>query len=85
MTNEVKSAVRVIQILEYFDTVRREAGVLEISRALGFPASSTAGILRSLQRLSYLVQGRATALSSDPARDIAGQLDRPRCSPTTAP
>jgi len=72
MTNEVKSAVRVIQILEYFDTVRREAGVLEISRALGFPASSTAGILRSLQRLSYLVQDEQRLYRPTPRVTLLG-------------
>lgn len=56
MASEVKSAIRAIQVLEYFDSIRREAGVLEIARELGFPPSSTAGILRSLQGLGYLIQ-----------------------------
>lgn len=50
----VKSAGRVLQILEFFDDVKREANVVEICRALGYPQSSTSVLLRSLVQLGYL-------------------------------
>lgn len=50
----VKSAGRVLQILEYFDDVQGVANVVEIARALGFPQSSTSILLRSLVSLGYL-------------------------------
>ena len=56
MSANVKSAVRVLKVLEYFDGVRRAAGVTEVARALGFPASSTTGLMQSLVDLGYLVQ-----------------------------
>lgn len=51
----VKSAGRVIQILEFFDGVQREASVTEISRALNYPQSSTSVLLRSLVSMGYLL------------------------------
>ena len=50
----VKSAGRVLQILEYFDDVQGAANVVEIARALAFPQSSTSILLRSLVSLGYL-------------------------------
>lgn len=50
----VKSAGRVLEILEYFDDVQREATVMEIADALGYPQSSTSALLRSLVSLGYL-------------------------------
>jgi DNA-binding IclR family transcriptional regulator len=52
--NAVKSARRVIEILEYFDDVQRDATVMEIADALGYPQSSTSALLRSLVSLGYL-------------------------------
>lgn len=54
----VKSAGRALQILEYFDSVQREACVTEISRALQCPQSSTSVLLRSLVHLGYLQNDR---------------------------
>lgn len=54
----VKSAGRVIQILEFFDGVQREASVTEISRALNYPQSSTSVLLRSLVSMGYLQHDR---------------------------
>jgi DNA-binding IclR family transcriptional regulator len=54
----VKSAGRALQILEYFDSVQREACVSEISRALHCPQSSTSVLLRSLVHLGYLQNDR---------------------------
>lgn len=54
----VKSAGRALQILEFFDSVQREACVSEISRALQCPQSSTSVLLRSLVSLGYLQNDR---------------------------
>ena len=56
MTDNVKSAVRVLEILDFFDGVRRSAGVTEIANELGIPPSSTVGLLRSMVRMGYVVQ-----------------------------
>lgn len=50
----VKSAARVLEILEFFDTIRRPAGAQEVAAALGYPASSTQALLRSLAAQGYL-------------------------------
>jgi DNA-binding IclR family transcriptional regulator len=54
---KVKSAVRVIEVLEFFDAVQREASLSEIARALGYPLSSTSVLLQSLVECGYLSQG----------------------------
>lgn len=50
----VKSAGRALQILEYFDDTRDAANLVDVSRALGYPESSTSILLRSLATLGYL-------------------------------
>lgn len=50
----VKSAGRVLQILELFDILRREALVSEVSDLLDLPQSSTSVLLRSLVVMGYL-------------------------------
>ena len=50
----VKSAARVIQIFEYFDTVRRACPVAEVADHFGWPHSSTSALMRSLVTLGYL-------------------------------
>ncbi len=57
MSVAVKSAVRLLQVLEYFDQVQREASVIEIARALNFPQSSTSVLLRQMHELGYLHRG----------------------------
>jgi len=53
-TPVVKSAERVLRILEYFDDVQREARVTEIASHLKLPQSSTSALLQSLSHLGYL-------------------------------
>lgn len=53
-TNLVKSAGRVLEILEYFDDLQRQSTVMEIADALGYPQSSTSALLRSLVTMGYL-------------------------------
>jgi DNA-binding IclR family transcriptional regulator len=52
--NTVKSAARVIQILEFFDQVKRAATVAELAEHHGWPHSSTSILMRSLVALGYL-------------------------------
>jgi DNA-binding IclR family transcriptional regulator len=56
----VKSAGRVLEILEYFDDVQRQSTVTEIAEALNYPQSSTSALLRSLVALGYLDNNRHT-------------------------
>jgi IclR family transcriptional regulator, acetate operon repressor len=50
----VKSAGRVLRILELFDVLKREALVSEVSELLDFPQSSTSVLLRSMVIMGYL-------------------------------
>jgi DNA-binding IclR family transcriptional regulator len=56
----VKSANRVLRILEFFDEVQREARVAEIAERLSFPQSSTSVLLQSLTALGYLEHDRVS-------------------------
>ncbi|TDU00828.1 IclR family transcriptional regulator [Azorhizobium sp. AG788] len=53
-THVVKSAVRTLEILEFFDEYQKPANVVTVSEGLGYPQSSTAALLRSLVTLGYL-------------------------------
>lgn len=64
----IKSAHRVLEILEYFDQDRRSASVMEMSRALNYPQSSTSELLRCLTRLGYLHYNRFRRAYSPTAR-----------------
>jgi len=50
----VKSAARVLKILELFDVLRREAPVHEVAQLLDLPQSSTSVLLRSIVLMGYL-------------------------------
>jgi DNA-binding IclR family transcriptional regulator len=50
----VKSAGRVLEVLDHFRQVRRPLSAVEIGSALGYPKSSTNVLLRSLVTLGYL-------------------------------
>jgi DNA-binding IclR family transcriptional regulator len=54
MSEAVKSAVRVLEIFEHFAETRAPASVMEVSKALGFPQSSTSALLKSLVALGYM-------------------------------
>jgi DNA-binding IclR family transcriptional regulator len=53
-TQTVKSARRVLQILQYFNPERPEATVMDIARTLEFPQSSTTELLKALAQLGFL-------------------------------
>lgn len=50
----VKSAGRVLRILEFFDEIQRDARVAEVAERLGFPQSSTSILLNCLVELGYM-------------------------------
>lgn len=50
----VKSAGRTLEILEFFNEIRREAQLAEIATGLGYPLSSTSVLLKSLIQLGYV-------------------------------
>jgi DNA-binding IclR family transcriptional regulator len=50
----VKSAGRVLRILEFFDEIQRDARVAEISERLSFPQSSTSVLLNCLVDLGFM-------------------------------
>ena len=52
-TPHVKSAQRVLELLEFFAEWRRPASVKEICQSLGYPQSSTSVLLRSLTESGY--------------------------------
>ncbi|MBC7377064.1 MAG: helix-turn-helix domain-containing protein [Burkholderiaceae bacterium] len=57
MARVVKSAIRVLEVLELFDRLQREASVGEIARELGYPVSSTSMLLGNLLERGYLRHG----------------------------
>jgi DNA-binding IclR family transcriptional regulator len=57
VTRTVKSAIRVLEVLEFFDRIQREASVGEVARALGYPVSSTSMLLANLLERGYLRHG----------------------------
>jgi len=64
----IKSAHRVLEILEFFDRDHRTATVMGLSRALSYPQSSTSELLRCLTRLGYLHYNRFKRCYSPTAR-----------------
>ncbi|MGB3247348.1 MAG: helix-turn-helix domain-containing protein [Sulfitobacter sp.] len=50
----VKSVARTCQTLVYFDDVRRPLSVVEVSKKLGYPQSSTSALLKSMVKLGFL-------------------------------
>lgn len=57
MARSVKSAVRVLEVLEFFDRRQGEASVTEICKELRYPQSSTSILLNNLVDLGYLDRG----------------------------
>jgi DNA-binding IclR family transcriptional regulator len=55
---KIKSANRVLEILELFDASRRTVTVMDVARALGVPQSSTSELLGCLVKQGYLQRDR---------------------------
>jgi DNA-binding IclR family transcriptional regulator len=50
----VKSAARALQLLEFFDDIKRPATVVEITEVLKYPQSSASALLGTLVSMGYL-------------------------------
>lgn len=62
--NEVKSAARVLDVLELFSELRATLGVSDVARRLAIPKSSAQGLLLTLTGRGYLErEGSAYALA----------------------
>src|SRR5271165_3126987 len=55
---KIKSAQRVLEVLQYFNADREEATVMDIAREMGYPQSSTSELLGCLVALGYLHRDR---------------------------
>lgn len=64
---EVKSAVRVLELLELLATAREALGVSDIARALGLPKSSAHMLLSSLEGRGYVVDDGTRRFALHPA------------------
>lgn len=62
MISPVKSAVRVLEILEYFKREQAPRALKELCTALDYPQSSSTVLLKNLTELGYLSYDRATRL-----------------------
>ena len=62
MTGPVKSAQRVLELLEFFAEERRPAPVGLIARSLGWPQSSTSVLLKGLAESGYFDHDARTGL-----------------------
>jgi DNA-binding IclR family transcriptional regulator len=68
---KIKSAVRALEVLEYFNSKRVEATVMEISRALGYPQSSTSELLNCLVEEGFIHRNRYLRTYRPMARVVA--------------
>lgn len=53
MSESVKSAQRVLEVIEFFAEWRRPASIKEICQSLGYPQSSTSVLMKSLRDSGY--------------------------------
>lgn len=66
MNDQVKSAMRVLDMLELFSAETKVLGVTEVARRLGIPKSSAQALLLTLVRRGYLVrQGAGYVLPTE--------------------
>lgn len=78
---QVKSAIRVFEVLEFFDAIRREASVSEVARELGYPLSSTSMLLQSMVERGYLTQGDKRVFRPTPRVTLLGAWVSPLLDP----
>jgi IclR helix-turn-helix domain len=53
-SSAIKSAKRVLEVFEFFAQRRGSATIGEISKALGYPQSSTSVLMKCLHELRYM-------------------------------
>ena len=63
-----RSIKRTLEVLEYFDAEHITVSVGQISRALGYPQSSTSILLKNLGKLGYLHYDKASRTYRPTAR-----------------
>lgn len=81
MSTAVKSAVRVLEVLEHFDSIQREASVTELARDLGYPVSSTSVLLKCLAESGYLEQDASRMYHPTPRVSLLGAWIDPLLAP----
>jgi DNA-binding IclR family transcriptional regulator len=75
----IKSANRVLEILELFDASRQTVTVMDVARALGVPQSSTSELLGCLVKQGYLQRDRYSRTYAPTARvALLGAWVQPR-------
>ena len=62
MVESVKSAQRVLELIEFFSEWRRPASVKEICQSLGYPQSSTSVLMKSLKESGYFDHDARTGM-----------------------
>ena len=78
-TGVVKSAIRTLEILEYFDEVQQPLNIVAVATALDYPQSSTAALLRSLTTMGYLhYNSRKLTYVPTRSRSLSRKLDQSR-------
>jgi IclR family acetate operon transcriptional repressor len=65
----VKSAARVLDVLELFATIEGTLGVTEVARKIGIPKSSAQGLLTTLASRGYLAKHDSTYFLPPELRD----------------
>lgn len=65
---KIKSADRVLEILEMFDETRNSVTVMDVARNLSYPQSSTSELLSSLVKHGYLRRDRSSRTYCPTAR-----------------
>ena len=76
--NKAKIARRVIEVLDYFDDLHREATVMDIVRRYDRPQSSTSELLSSLVELGLLTKDHhARSYSLTPRAALIGAVAQP--------
>lgn len=84
MSSSVKSAIRVLEVLEYLDSTRHDASVTEIARELGYPISSTSMLLQTMAERGYLEQDARRTYRMTPRVTLLGAWVAPRLAPDSA-
>ena len=56
MNHEVKSAVRVLELIEYLAGCAEPVSLKEITQELGYPKSSTHALAQTLVARGYVIQ-----------------------------
>lgn len=69
----VKSALRVLEVLEHFAAIERAASVSELARALNYPQSSTSMLVRTMIEQGYLAEAEERKVLPTPRVAMLGR------------